>query len=725
MRRRDLLLGGAAVAMAAAGGARAAPMRFVARAITPPVTPKRPLRIDQLGRVRVDDYAWLKDPNWKQVWRDPAKLQPEIRRHLEAENAYAEAVLAPTEPLQKQLEAEMQARSDGDAAPPLSPDGPWAYGQRPGAGGQLPAYVRRPVAGGPEQVLLDVGARAAGHGFFNVVNAAHSPDHNLFAWAEDDLGSENFKIQVKDLATGEILPGPAEHAFGDFVFSPDSRWIFWTWRDLNSRPTKIFRRPARGGPDVLVYQETDPAFLITVTRAASGQYVMIRAWNAETAEVRLIPGADPQAEPRVVEPRTRGLVYSVEPWGDRLAILTNADGAVDFKLVWADPAAPGRASWRDWVPHRPGRFITGMRAFEDHFVRTERADADPGVVICDQALRERPVAFEEAAYAVDLDPSDAYATRTVRLVYSSPRTPKQWLDYDMDTGRPRRVKAVSVPNFRSGDYLVERLFATAPDGAKVPITVLRRAGVSLDANAPLFLYGYGAYGVATDADFSVPRLSLVDRGWVWAIAHVRGGSDKGWSWFLAARRGTKVRSFTDFIACAEHLAQAGYTRRGRIVAHGFSAGGLLVGASMNMRPDLWSGVIGQAPFVDVLNTMSDASHPLVPLARPDWGDPLADPAAYDWIASYSPYDNVAPRPYPTVLATTAVTDDRVGYWEPAKWIAKLRACTTSGRPVMLMTAMAGGHAGGAALDDELARSALFNAFAIWAVDTAPSAGPRA
>ncbi len=256
--------------------------------------------------------------------------------------------------------------------------------------------------------------------------------------------------------------------------------------------------------------------------------------------------------------------------------------------------------------------------------------------------------------------------------------------------------------------------ATAPDGASVPITVLRRRDLKLDGGAPLLLTGYGAYGYAVEADFSAPNLSLVDRGWVWAIAHVRGGSEKGWGWFLAARRGTKKTSFTDFIACAEHLARQGYTARGLIVAHGYSAGGLLVGAALNMRPDLWAGVIGQAPFVDVLNTMSDASHPLVPLARPDWGDPLADPAAYDYIASYSPYDNVGAQPYPPVLATAAVADDRVGYWEPAKWIARLRERSTSGRPTLLRTGMTGGHAGGAAREDEFARDAAFFAFAICA-----------
>ena len=713
MNRRELLL-------TASAAVWLSPLPAGAAAIAPPVTPRRPVRIEQLGRVRIDDYAWLKDPDWKRVWREPSRLDPEIRAHLVAENAYAAAVLAPTEALQGALLGEMRLRTARDDPAPLVLDGPWLYGERLAAGAHRPSCVRRPAQGGEEQLLLDVDARAAGRDFLAVRGASHSPDHRLFAWAEDVLGSENYRIQVKDLETGEVLAGPAEHAFGDFVFSPDSQWLFWTWRDLNSRPAKVFRRPARGGADVFVYEERDPAFLVQVTRPASNDFVAIRAWNAESSEVWLIPAADPTAPSRVVQPRTPGLVYSVEPWSRDLVILTNADGAIDFKLMLADPAAPGRAGWRQWIAHRPGRFITEVRAFRHHFVRMERADANPVVVVTSREGRERTIGFDEAAYAVDLVAGEVFDSRLLGLLYRSPRTPPRWLEYDMDSGRSRVARETTLAGFDKERYLVERLFATAPDGASVPITVLRRRDLKLDGGAPLLLTGYGAYGYAVEADFSAPNLSLVDRGWVWAIAHVRGGSEKGWGWFLAARRNTKKTSFTDFIACAEHLAGQGYTSPGRIVAHGYSAGGLLVGAALNMRPDLWAGVIGQAPFVDMLNTMSDASHPLVPLARPDWGDPLADGAAYDYIASYSPYDNVTAQRYPPVLATTAVADDRVGYWEPAKWIAELRERSTGGRPMLLRTEMAGGHAGGAAREDELARSALFFAFAIWAARPSPA-----
>jgi oligopeptidase B len=672
--------------------------------------------------VRVDDYAWLKPANWKAVWRDPTQLPAEIAAHLAEENAYSAAILAPAAPVKDRLIAAMKAYTPPQTEEPPDLDGPYAYFSRFDAGAQHPVFLRRPRGGGPDEVLLDLEARAkagraAGRSYLAAPTTAHSPDHKLFAWAEDAVGSENFTLYVRDLATGEVLPGPVQQAYGDFVFSADSQWLYWTWRSAESRPARVYRRPARGGPDVLIYEEHDPGFLMQLSRTASGAYVLIRIWNADTSEVRLIPAATPTAEPQVVEPRRTGLLYSLEHWNDRFVVLTNADGAVDFKLMWADVAAPSRASWRDWIAHRPGRFIIEMRAYRDHFVRLEREDARLGVVTTARAdLAERPVEFREAAYAVALSGGAEYDTATLRLLYQSPRTPRRWIDHDMATRRSTVVASEAAPGLDPERYAVERLFARSPDGAEVPITVLRRRDQKLDGSGPLLLYGYGAYGFSVEAEFSVAHLPLVDAGWVYAIAHVRGGSEKGWSWYLAARQENKPRSFADFIACAEHLAAKGYTRQGCIVAHGLSAGGLLVGASLNLRPDLFAGVIAQAPFVDVLNTMSDATHPLVPLARPDWGDPLVSPKAYDVIAGYSPYDNVGPRAYPPVLATSAVADDRVGFWEPAKWIARLRASSTSPAPMLLQVDTFSGHHGQAGRFEALEQQAQIFAFAVQSLE---------
>jgi oligopeptidase B len=711
MRRRDLLTGLAGAALAQAIGpalARAAAM------IRAPVTPKRPVRIEQLGRVRIDDYAWLKPDNWKAVWRDASALDPAIAAYLEDENRYCDAVLAPTLPLQAQLKAEMTRRTAPDIAPPPQIDGAFAYLTRFGSGAQQPSHWRRAASGGPETLLVDGQARAAGQAFFHLLNPTHSRDQTLFAWAEDISGAEKFTIYIKDLATGAVIEGPHD-GFGDFVISPDSRWLFWTWRDASSRPARIYRRPIRGGADVLVYEEADPAFLIHLSLSGSGRYIFIRAWNDVTSEVRLIDARAPEAAPVLVEPRQTGHLYSLEHWTDRFAILTNSDGAEDFKLMLASETTPQRAFWRAWTPEQRGRTIIEMRAFARHFVRIDRVEGNPTLVVSGpDGQWAAPLGFSEPAYTLALEPSD-YAADTLRFTFESPRTPKQWIDCDMASGRRTVIARQPVPTANAPDgYVVRRTYATAADGARVPITLLHKAGLRRGRPAPLMLTGYGAYGASYETGFSIPNLSLADRGWIWAVAHVRGGSEEGRGWFDQARKLGKTKSFSDFIACAEHLIAAGETAKGAIVAHGYSAGGLLVGAVENLRPDLWSAVIGQAPFVDMLNTMSDAAHPLAPLTRPVWGDPLANPADYDNIAGYSPYDNVTAKPYPATLATTAVADDRVGFWEPAKWIARLRAKSVSGEPMLLHTQMHGGHGGAGGRLDELAEISRMYAFAIWA-----------
>jgi oligopeptidase B len=687
----------------------------------PPVARKDPKRIEQLGRVRIDDYAWMKDENWRTVMRDPQAIGPDIRAHLEAENAYTKAMLASTEALQARLFEEMKGRIKADDSSLPQPDGPFDYYARYAVGGQHPVYARKPRdAAGPEEVLIDADALAKGKPFFSLASAGHSPDHALFAYAVDEQGSEYHRIYIKDLATGETLPEPVESAEGGFVFSRDGRWLFWVFRDEHARPSKVFRRPARGGAadDVLVYQEPDEGMFLHLDETRDRAFIVIATGDHETSDARLIPADDPTAEPRIVEPRTQGLMYSVEHWDGRLLILTNADGAIDFKLVTAPADAPGRANWSDLVHHRPGRYLMGIAPFKHHLVRLERADANHHIVVTDRgAMTERAIPVAEAAYALGLDPGYEFDTTVLRFVYQSPTTPRSWFDYDMATGERVLRKTQEVPSGHDpAAYAARRLYAAAPDGERVPITVLMKADTPLDGSAPMLLYGYGAYGLSTDPTFSTRSLSLVDRGWIWAIAHVRGGSEKGWGWFLGGRKMAKTNTFTDFIAAAEHLTAEGYGAKGRIVAYGGSAGGMLMGAIANLRPDLWAGVIGAVPFVDVLNTMSDASLPLTPPEWPEWGDPLTDPEAYDYIAAYSPYDNVAEKPYPAVLATGGLSDPRVTYWEPAKWAAKLRAQTTSARPVLLKINMEAGHRGAAGRFDSLKEAALDYAFALQAID---------
>ncbi len=688
--------------------------------MTQPVPPrprKAPKRIEQLGRVRVDDYAWMKDDDWQQVLRDPAKVKAEVRAHLTAENAYVAAVLAPTEALQARMFEEMKGRIKEDDASVPDPDGRFEYLSRYELGAQHPRHLRRARGGaGAEELLLDEEARAKGHAYYSVGGAEHSPDQALYAWAEDTQGSEYYRILVKDLATGETLPGVIDNAYGAFAFSPDSAWLYWIWRDENARPSKVYRRPARGGDDALIYEEPDEGMFLGVDVTADRSHILIQARNQETSEVWLIPAADPTAAPVVAEPRREGVRYSLGRWDGHWTIRTDDDGAVDFKLMVSDAAVPAKASWRELIGHQPGRLIAGVASFRRHLVRLERENAIDRIVVRDLAGAEHAIDFDEPAYALSLSGGYEYDTTLTRFVYQSPTTPRQWFDYDMASRERTLRKTQEIPSGHDpAAYETRRLYATAPDGAKVPITVLMRKGTPLDGSAPLLVYGYGAYGIPQEASFSIRNLSLVDRGWIWATAHIRGGSDKGWGWFLDGRGLKKTNTFTDFIACAEHLVAAGYGTAGRVAAYGGSAGGMLMGAIANMRPDLWGAIIAAVPFVDVLNTMSDTTLPLTPPEWPEWGNPLKDAAAYDYIASYSPYDNVAAKAYPPILATGGLSDPRVTWWEPEKWIARLREHSTSAHPMLLKINMEAGHGGASGRFDFLKEIALDYAFAVWAM----------
>ena len=482
----------------------------------PPVAAKIPKHIVQLGRERVDDYAWLRDDSWQAVLRDPGAIRADVKAHLKAENAYTKAMLASTEALQATLFAEMKGRIKEDDASVPSPDGPYDYYWRYETGAEHPIHARRPRGGGAEVVLLDEDAESKGKPYFQVGAARHSPDHRLFAYAVDEQGSEVYRIHIKDLATGKVLPEPVESATGDFTWSPDSRFLFWIWRDDNGRPAKVFRRPARGGAkdDVLVYDEPDDGFFLSIGRTSSEAYIVIGAGDHETSEVRLIPAADPTAEPRVVEPRTTGLRYDLEHWDGRFFIHTNADDAIDFKIVEAPEATPGRAYWKDWLAHKPGQFIVGIGAYKDWLVRLVRENALNRIVLTARGSgAEHAIAFDEEAYAMGLAGGYEFDTATMRFVYESPTTPKQWIDYDMATGERTLRKTQEVPSGHDpAAYVTRRLHAKASDGAEVPITVLMRADTPLDGSAPLLLYGYGAYGISMEPALFHPP------GCRWSIA---------------------------------------------------------------------------------------------------------------------------------------------------------------------------------------------------------------
>jgi oligopeptidase B len=699
----------------------------------PPRAARNPLRIELHGITREDPYAWLRDDNWREVMRDPAVLDPDIRAYLEAENAYTKAAMAPTEGLQARLFEEMKARIKEDDSSVPSRDGALAYYQRFETGGQHPLFCRRPAdaPGGVmsregEEVLLDGNKEAEGESFFRVAACEHSSDHRLLAYAVDRNGSERYRITVKDLESGRVLPDVIEGAQGSLVWANDGRTLFYVTLDAEHRPSKVFRHRLGEDPagDELVYEERDPGFFVGLDKTESDRFIVISAHDHTTSEVRVIDAGAPESAPRLIAARERDIEYEVTDQGERFVILTNADGAIDFKVVEAPLDRPGREHWRELVPHVPSRLILDLLAFKDFLVRLEREDGLPRIVVRTLASgEEHAIAFDEEAYSLGLVPGYLYDTTQLRFAYSSLTTPQQVFDYDMATRARALLKEQEVPSGHDpGDYEARRILARSHDGEEVPVSLVYARSTPLDGSAPVLLYGYGSYGMSIPAAFSSNRFSLIDRGFVYAIAHVRGGTDKGYGWYLHGKREKKVNTFHDYVAAAEALIAQGFTRAGQIVGHGGSAGGLLMGAVANMRPELFRGIVAEVPFVDVLTTMCDKDLPLTPPEWPEWGNPLESLEAYRTIAAYSPYDNVAARAYPAILATAGLTDPRVTYWEPAKWVARLRATKTDDNLLLLHTIMTAGHGGASGRFDKLKEVALAYAFALLVCGKADTEG---
>jgi oligopeptidase B len=689
----------------------------------PPIAPRHPSRRTLHGVTITDDYAWLKDEKWQEVLRDPSLLDPDIRAYVEAENAYAEERLGPTKDLQKTLVAEMRGRIKEDDSGVPTPDGPFAYLWKFREGGQHQQIGRTPRDGGEMQAILDGDALAKASDYFKFGGTRHSPDHKLEAWSADVRGSEYFTVRVRRWDTGEDLPDTLTETGGSVVWGRDSSFFLYVRIDENHRPLKVFRHRL-GTPqsdDVLVYEEKDIGWFTHIGESASGRFCVISGGDHDTSEEWLIDLSVPDAAPRLIAPRETGVRYSVSDRDDTLFILTNEGGAIDFKIVTAPLATPERANWRELVPYRPGTYILGIDLYVGHLVRLERANALPSIVIRDLASQaEHTVAFDETAYSLDMIGGYEFDTTTLRFAYSSMTTPSEVYDYDMATRQRTLRKRQEIPSGHDpAAYVTTRITAIAHDGAEVPVSILHRRDLVRDGRAPLLLYGYGSYGMAMPASFSANRLSLVDRGFVYAIAHIRGGSDKGWSWYLDGKREKKTNTFDDFVAAGRALIAANYTSAKRIVGHGGSAGGMLMGAVANRAPELFAGIVAEVPFVDVLATMLDDKLPLTPPEWPEWGNPILDEAAFNTIRSYSPYDNVAAQAYPAILAMAGLTDPRVTYWEPAKWVARLRATMTGGGPVILHTNMGAGHGGASGRFSRLDEVAIGYAFAL---DTVGLAG---
>ncbi len=678
--------------------------------LPPPAARRIPKSDEVHGDRREDEYFWLRE-----------KGNPEVLRYLEAENAYTAAVMKPTEALQQALYDEMLSHiQETDVSAPY-PEGRHLYYTRTEQGRQYPTHCRRQaVADAPEEVTLDVNALASGEAYMSIGLYAVSDDGRLLAYSTDNTGFREYTLFVKDLATGALLPDRAARVAGA-AWAADNRTLFYTVEDEAKRAYRLYRHTLGSAEHVLVYEEADERFDVSVSRTRSGAFLLMTLSSHTTAEVRFLPADQPLNGWRLIAPRRQDHEYAVDHAGELFYIRTNDRGR-GFRLVsasWRDPGEPG---WREIVPHRAETMIEDLLVVRGHAVLFEREAALPQVRILDlETGAEHRVSFPEPAYSVFPAQNRIFDTTTLRLVYESLVTPATVFDYDVVSRERRVVKATPVPRYDRSEYQTERLWAEAPDGTRVPVSLVHRTGVARDGRAPLLLYAYGAYGYPLDAHFSASRLPLLDRGVIFAIAHVRGGGDLGKAWHDQGRMLAKKNTFSDLIAVADRLVAEGFTRHERLALQGASAGGLTVAAALNLRPDLARAALLAVPFVDVINTMLDETLPLTIGEFEEWGNPK-NRDEYEAMKAYCPYTNLKPGRYPALLVTTSLNDSQVMYWEPAKYVARLRTLKRDHLPLLLKTNLAAGHAGASGRYDRLREIALEQAFLLSVLEVAPVEG---
>jgi oligopeptidase B len=669
----------------------------------PPMAEKKPKTTNIHGTTLVDDFFWLRE-----------KTNPAVMAHLQAEDAYTTTVMKPTEALQAKLYTEMMSHiKQTDTNVPFR-WGNYFYYSRTEEGKQYPIYCRKEGSpDGKEEIILDQNELAKGQKFMAVGTFVPSDDGNLLAYSTDNTGYRQYTLQVKDLRTGKLFPEKIERVNG-VAWATDNKTFFYVTEDaVTKRSDKFFRHVLGSEKSDLIYDEKDELFDIGVDRSLDGAVIFLEAAAKTSTEVRYLKADDPNGALKVILPRQPDHEYDVDHRNNLFYIRTNK-GAKNFRVVSAPVEDPSEKNWKEFVAHRPEVKIDGISLFINHAVLSERENGLEQLEVVDFKTNKRTrIKFPEPVYSVSLTNNREYATQVIRYGYNSLVTPYSIFDYDMNTGKSTLLKETEVPGgFNRANYKSERVFATASDGTKIPISIVYRNGVKLDGSAPLLLYGYGSYGISISPTFSSNRLSLLDRGVIFAIGHIRGGGELGEEWRQEGRMMKKMNTFTDFIACAEALIKQKYTSKDRLVIQGGSAGGLLMGAVSNMRPDLFKAVISQVPFVDVLNTMLDASLPLTTSEYIEWGNPNEKPA-FDYMKTYSPYDNIAKQNYPAMLVKVSVNDSQVPYWEGTKLVAKLRTMKTDNNPLLLKVNFGAGHGGASGRYDALHETAFDYAFMLW------------
>ena len=648
--------------------------------VSPPIAKVIAKQLICHGDVRVDNYYWLRDRN-----------NPEVLAYLEAENRYTEHAMEPLKELQEKLYDEMLGRIREDDSSVPFPVGSFLYYKRTEKGKAYPIHCRQ-LPDGPEQVILDENELASGHEFFSLGNLEVSPNEELLAYSTDMEGDEVYVTQIKDLPSGRVLPDSIENTYYGLVWANDNEHLFYVTLDDAKRPYRVWRHRLGKAEGELVFEETDERFEVELYKSRDHRYLFLQSESKVTSEVRFLNANTPESDFQIVWPRRQNVLYDVEAHGDDFYVQTN-DEAEEFRILLVSAQNPQRETAKEFLAMRTGVTIEGVDAFRDFLVVHERNAGLPAIRI--QSLPTSDVhyiRFDEPAYTLGGAPNEVFDTDTLRFTYTSLVTPESVFDYNMRTQGRELRKQTEIIGYDPREYSSERILATAADGTAVPISLVYKNGFVRDGQAPLLLYGYGSYGIRSEPEFSSERVSLLDRGFVYAIAHIRGGGDLGRAWYNSGKLLPKKNTFTDFITCAEHLIAQRYTSKEKLAIHGGSAGGMLIGAVTNMRPDLFHTVTVRVPFVDTLTTCLDPTLPLTIGEYEEWGNPENE-AYYRYIKSYSPYDNVKPGAYPHMLITTGLSDPRVSYWEPAKWTAKLRAARMDRNLHLLKTNMDAGHFG--------------------------------
>jgi oligopeptidase B len=671
--------------------------------IQPPIAPKVFHESTMHQDIRPDPWSWLRDSE-----------NPDTMAYLEAENSYTQLAMASTEAMQEALYQEMRGRIKEDDSTVPEKDGDYFYYVRFEQGGQYPVYGRKfRSLEAEEEVLLDANLLAQGQEYLRVGAFETSPDHRWLAYSVDHDGSERFTVHVKNLETGELLPEAIPDTSYSLAWANDNQSFFYSVLDDHHRPLRIFRHRLGEEPaqDRLVYEEKDEGFFVGVGKSQSRRFIYVVTGGNNMAEWYFLDADEPDGTLTLVEPRQPNFEYDLVDQGEQFLIRHNGDGARDFKVSEAPVATPSKAHWTDFIPHQPGRPVMGLHAFRDYLVIEQRSRGLPQVrTMRSGGGEDHELSMADEVYSLRVVDGREWDSPVLRFTYASMTTPPTVYDYDMSRRERKFKKQTEVlGGFNSGDYVTRRLMAPTRDGTRVPISLLYRKETPLDGSAPLYLYGYGSYGIIMEADFSSARLSLVDRGFIFAIAHVRGGMEMGWDWYERGKLLDKKNTFTDFVDCADYLVGEGFTSPGKIAAAGGSAGGMLMGVVANMRPDLFGAIAAQVPFVDVLNTMLDDTLPLTTMEYNEWGNPNQR-QFYDYIKTYAPYENVTAQDYPNMLITGGISDPRVTYWEPAKWTAKLRELKTDDNLLLLKIQMDSGHGGSSGRFDRLREVALEYAF---------------